>query len=383
VLIAEPALPPGTLAAIRQPFEAFGGVAVDAPVLQPLSLLLDLAGEAMRSRLFVVQSESAEEQALRPDFTIPLVQSHIASGAAAGRYVYQGKVFLAPDLAAADGPAQPSEFLQIGAELFGAGADPGADDARIAALAWNAAVAGGRGDLSLHLGDPGLFRGFLRALDVAPPAALRLERALRNTRALAVELGREPGAADARHARLADLLAGLSETESAALLEEVWRMSGIQPVGGRSAADIVHRLTARAADARAPKLAPAEVERIESFLAVSGQPAAVLDEIGRLAGPAAGPALIPLLDGWRRRLDAMVGHGTPVDALHLATAFVRPFDYYDGMLFEVRSAALGADQPVAAGGRYDTLPSRFGGAPGAVGCMVRPGRAAAPAQGVA
>jgi ATP phosphoribosyltransferase regulatory subunit len=386
VLIAEPALPSGTLAAIRQPFETFGGVAVDAPVLQPLSLLLDLAGEAMRSRLFVVQSENAEEQALRPDFTIPVVQSHIASGAPAGRYVYEGKVFLAPDMAASADTAQPSEFLQIGAELFGAGADlgedPGTDDARIAALAWNAAVAGGRGDLSLHLGDPGLFRGFLRALDVAPPAALRLERALRNTRALAVELGREPGAADARHARLADLLAGLSESEAAALLEEVWRMSGIQPVGGRSAADIVHRLTTRAADARAPRLTPAEVERIEGFLAISGSPGAVLDEIARLAGPAA-PTLAPLLDGWRRRLDGLVAHGAPADAMRLATAFVRPFDYYDGMLFEVRSAALGADQPVAAGGRYDTLPSRFGGTPGAVGCMVRPGRAAAGVGGAA
>jgi len=51
--------------------------------------------------------------------------------------------------------------------------------------------------------------------------------------------------------------------------------------------------------------------------------------------------------------------------------------YYDGVLFEVRSAALGPDQPVAAGGRYDALPQRLGARvkTGAVGCMVRPGRA--------
>ncbi len=41
-----------------------------------------------------------------------------------------------------------------------------------------------------------------------------------------------------------------------------------------------------------------------------------------------------------------------------STAFVRPFGYYDGVLFEVRSAALGDDAPVAAGGRYDGLPAR-------------------------
>ena len=372
MLISEQALAPAQLDPIRAPFAAFGGTRVDAPVLQPLSLLLDLAGEGLRARLFVVQSEGAEEQALRPDFTIPVVQSHIASGAAAGRYVYEGKAFLAPER----GAQQPSEFLQIGAELFGAGSDPYADDARIAALAWTAAVAGGRDDLSLHLGDPGLFSGFLRALGVAAQAALRLKRALRSPRALAAELGSEAALDDRRHARLADLLSGLSEDDAAALLAEVWRMSGIQPVGGRSAADIVHRLTARAEAARAPGLTPSEVARIETFLSLSGRPEAVLDDIARLAGPAAG-SLAPLLDGWRRRLAALVAQGAPEGALTLATAFVRPFGYYDGMLFEVRSAALGADQPVAAGGRYDALPSLFGGAPGAVGCMVRPGRAAA------
>ena len=372
MLIAEPALSAEQLAAIRAPFTAFGGVRVDAPVLQPLSLRLDLAGEGLRARLFVVQSESADEQALRPDFTIPVVQSHIASGAGTGRYVYEGKAFLAPER----GDRQASEFLQIGAELFGAGTDPYADDARIAALAWTAAAAGGRSDLSLLLGDPGLFRGFLQALDVAPTAALRLERALSSPRALALALGREPAADDSRHARLADLLSGLSETEATDLLEEVWRMSGIQPVGGRSAAEIVHRLTARAEAARAPGLTPSEVSRIESFLTIAGPPQTALDEIAGLAGPS-GSAVTPLLDGWRRRLAALADAGVPVGAVTLATAFVRPFGYYDGMLFEVRSAALGAEQPVAAGGRYDALPARFGGARGAVGCMVRPGRAVA------
>ena len=63
--------------------------------------------------------------------------------------------------------------------------------------------------------------------------------------------------------------------------------------------------------------------------------------------------------------------------MRFATAFGRDFGYYDGMLFEVRSAALPEDQPVAAGGRYDGLPARLGarGATGAVGCMVRPARA--------
>ena len=64
--------------------------------------------------------------------------------------------------------------------------------------------------------------------------------------------------------------------------------------------------------------------------------------------------------------------------MRLSTAFGRAFGYYDGFLFEVHSDALTADQPVAAGGRYDSLLQRLGGAAGAggaVGCIVRPGRA--------
>ena len=63
--------------------------------------------------------------------------------------------------------------------------------------------------------------------------------------------------------------------------------------------------------------------------------------------------------------------------MRFSASFGRAFGYYDGMLFEVRSAALPDDQPVAAGGRYDSLPARLGArvATGAVGCMVRPARA--------
>ena len=78
----------------------------------------------------------------------------------------------------------------------------------------------------------------------------------------------------------------------------------------------------------------------------------------------------------------MVAQGVPEDRLLLAAAFGRAFGYYDGYLFEVRSAALGEDAPVAAGGRYDGLlarlnPQALGAASttGAVGCMVRPARA--------
>ncbi|MGZ3315459.1 MAG: ATP phosphoribosyltransferase regulatory subunit, partial [Caulobacteraceae bacterium] len=61
MIALEPAVPPEALEAIRTPFLEKGASGVDVPVMQPLALLLDLAGEAMRARLFVVQADGIDE----------------------------------------------------------------------------------------------------------------------------------------------------------------------------------------------------------------------------------------------------------------------------------------------------------------------------------
>jgi ATP phosphoribosyltransferase regulatory subunit len=369
----EPPIPPEAMAAIRAPFIALGAVRIDTPVMQPLGLLLDLAGEAMRSRLFVIQGEAGAETCLRADFTIPVVREHIAAGSPSRRYVYEGKAFrVAPR-----GSDHPEEFLQIGLEAFGGGQSPEAD-AEVAALAWRAVAVGGRSDLNMVLGDVSLFSAFIDALGLADALAARLKRTFSHPRALRAELARARAeAVPARQGdRLSGLIAGLPEAEACAVLEELWALAGIQPVGGRSAGEIVHRLVERAGAAAAPRLSAAESELVERYLAVADHPRRALDQIRALGRADTG--LDAALDGWSRRLDALAAAGVPEERLSLAAGFIRAFGYYDGFLFEIRSAALGEDTPVAGGGRYDGLPTRLGGAApaaGAVGCMVRPARA--------
>ena len=371
MITLEPPVPESALAAMRAPFLEQGATALETPVLQPLAMLLDLAGEAMRPRLFVVQADGIDEACLRPDFTIPVARTHIEGGARSGRYLYEGKAFrVAPQ-----GSGRAEEFLQIGVESFGLG-DAAKADAAMAGLAWRAGAAGGRDDLTLEMGDISLFRLFLEALGLARPVVVRLDRAFRRPRGLAAELERaqSPAPATAQSSRLAALLAGLPETEAAQALEELWALAGVQPVGGRAPSEIVHRLAEQAEAAKAPALAAADADRIRAFLAVSGPPAEVLAAIARLAK---GPGLDKALEAWSERLQAMIQAGAPEARMRLATAFGRAFGYYDGFLFEVRSAALDAERPVAAGGRYDGLMMRLGARArtGAVGCMVRPWRA--------
>jgi ATP phosphoribosyltransferase regulatory subunit len=348
---------------------------LDAPVLQPLGLLLDLAGETLRERLFVVQTpDGGPEQCLRPDFTIPALRAHISSGRNEGRYFYSGHAFrVAPA-----GSTRAEEFPQFGLEAFEHG-DPARADAEMATLAWRSACAGGRDDLTLVLGDVGLFANVVDALDLAPPLSARLKRAFSSPRRLHAELNAavNGGGETSRGGDgLARLLAQLPEPEAVIVLEEIWALAGIEPVGGRSAAEIVHRLVERTALARAGRLTPDQADLFRAFLRISGEPDAALEAVSRLAG-AASDKLSTAREEWARRVEVMVGAGVPSDRLRFSAAFGRAFGYYDGMVFEVRSAALGDEQPVAAGGRYDSLPARLGASvpTGSIGCMVRPGRA--------
>lgn len=371
----EPTVPPKVLAAIRAPFTGLGATAIDAPVIQPLNQLLDLAGEAMRARLFIVQGEGGAEACLRPDFTIPVARAHGASGAASGRYVYEGKAFrVAPK-----GTDRAEEFLQIGIEAFEA-RDPVGADVEVAAVAWHASLAGGRTDLSMRLGDVALFSAFIGAMALPEALAARLDRAFTRPRVLRAELARAQAGEQAPRAgdRLAGLLAGLPEAEASAVLEEFWGLAGIQPVGGRSAAEIVHRLSERAEAASAPRLSAAQADLITRFLAIDDQPQRALDQVAALAREGGASLDVPL-KAWQARLDGLMAAGIAPERMSLSTAFGRAFGYYDGVLFEVTSAALGAEHPVAGGGRYDALLARLGAkvdpSVGAVGCMVRPWRA--------
>ena len=372
MITLEPAVPPKALDAIRAPFLVKGAETVDVPVMQPLALLLDLAGEAMRARLFVVQADGIDEACLRPDFTIPVVSAHLATGRATGRYLYEGKAFqVAP-------PASPraEEFLQVGLESLG---EPGprSADAEALVLAWRAAVAGGRQDLKARMGDIGLFAGFVDGLGLDPTTAARLKRAFLRPGKMQAELARAQCADEPSREgdRVAELLAGLPEAQAAAALEELWTLAGIEPVGGRSAAEIVHRLAERAKSRAAPRLSSAQADLITRFLAIEGRPRAALDQAAAVAREA-NVALDGLLAEWGERLAALAEAGVPDDVLTLATGFGRPFGYYDGFLFQVWSEALGPDEAVAAGGRYDSLLKRMGGTgASAVGAMVRPGRA--------
>jgi ATP phosphoribosyltransferase regulatory subunit len=347
----ERSIPTSALDAIRAPFLAAGAVPTDAPVLQPLGLLLDLAGEAMRSRLFVVSGDGGEEACLRPDFTVAIARQHLAAGPLRAAISMKARRSASPR-AAATGPRSSCRSASRPSRP----ATPVAADAEIAALAWAARrPAGARTCPDAGRRRP--VRAFVDSLGLTPPLAARLKRAFTRPRQLKAEL--EGGVEADRRTEPDRRAAG--------------RPARGRGLGGAAGAVVPggHR-AGRRPPSRRDRPSPGRARR------------------GRQAGPVVRPGRRgPGLPGGQRpsgrgpgrhrrpgrpqargagrgpgRLAPALGrHGRarrargPHDPGRL---FGRAFGYYDGFLFEVRSAALGDERPVAAGGRYDGLPARLG-----------------------
>jgi ATP phosphoribosyltransferase regulatory subunit len=146
-------------------------------------------------------------------------------------------------------------------------------------------------------------------------------------------------------------------------------------VGGRGPAEIAARLVRKAEAANAPALTEAQADAVRAFMAIDDAPAYAFAKMRELSGRK-DAALKAALSGWETRLLELT-RTVPADRTRFTPALGHAFDYYDGLTFEVRSAAVGPERAVAVGGRYDGLLARLGGrgAARAVGCMVRPWRA--------
>lgn len=110
-------------------FAAAGATQIETDILVPAETLLDLYGEDIRARAFVTPDPLRGEMMLRPDFTLPVVQAHLAGGPTPARYTYAGEVFRRQEV----DPSRPPEYLQVGYEVLGAD-NPAAADAEVFAL---------------------------------------------------------------------------------------------------------------------------------------------------------------------------------------------------------------------------------------------------------
>jgi ATP phosphoribosyltransferase regulatory subunit len=344
---------------------------LEPPILQPASVFLDLSGEDIRGRLFLTSDGDGTELCLRPDYTIPVARSYLASNDAGheAAYSYLGPVFRSR-------PGASGEFVQAGLESFGR-ADAPAADAEILAVAIEAASAAGHGALDIEIGDVGLFARLLEALALPPLWLRRLRRGFAQGHGLDAILAASEARSGADHSGVLAALAGIDRTDARALVEDVLSIAGIASVGGRSAGEIAERFLEQAAERTGAGLAGEQREVLTRFLAVAGDPDGAAAAMRRIADEAT-LDLGEALDLFDARTGFLAARGVDVTSLRFAARFGRHLDYYTGFVFEAREAGRLGAQPLIGGGRYDGLLRTLGAARGipAVGAALWVGRLA-------
>lgn len=357
----------GALATLGRIYAAAGHAPVAVPHLYLGETLLDLYGEDLRARAFLIHDpERDNELALRPDFTVPVALAHGAGGwERQAAYSYRGPVFRRQE----PGLGRPVEYYQAGVERFG-DPDPVAADAAVFALLWHGLAALGVTPAAT-VGDLSIPFALLDALDM--PAARRA--ALRRHfwrparfQALIARASGPPAPTPGRRA-LIEAAAGPSPAAAVAGLS----LAAGEPVGGRDASEIVARAHRLVAEANEPPMPGADARLIAEVLAVSGpapEAAGRLSRIARAAGVGIGTAI----DRFEARLAALEAEGITTADLAFDAAFGRNLEYYDGFVFELRAPGGAAHPPLAGGGRYDAMTARLGAARPvpAVGGMIRP-----------
>ncbi len=343
---------------IMQVFIKAGHEAVSPAIIQPAGVFLDVIGESLRARTYVFTDPDGAELCLRPDLTVPTCRLHIERNGdptAKGRYCYNGPAFrFQPVGADAD---HPREFRQAGIESIGV-AEREKADAQTVALILDALRSAGLKNFKLRIGDLGLFRALIKAIDMPDRWRQYLTHLFWRPDAFRAELqrlARPPE--ESLKAIPAELRAAIVPSDAArserALLDYL-SANGIEVIGTRTAAEIASNLMWRLADAKSDPLPPETVALIERYLAISGPAKAAgacLKDLLRERGA----AMSPVIDAYHRRLQFMADMGVDVVHADFSAEFGRQLEYYTGFVFEVIAPGLGSASPLAGGGRYDDL----------------------------
>ena len=344
--------------ALMAVFIMAGHEAVAPAMLQPADFYLDAVGETLRARTYVFTDANGDELCLRPDLTVPTCRLHLERNGEAketARYCYNGPIFRFQP-AGADA-VHPREFRQAGIETIGGG-DPEIAEVETLSLVLAALNQAGLEHAKLRLGDLGLFRALLEAIEMPKRWRDRLLHRFWRPAAFHAELKRlatDPALLVPKVPKtlLESLDPGKPEAAEVAVMRHLEK-EGIDLIGTRSAADIADSLIGVAADLKAKPLAPATVSLIERYLRIAG-PASEAETQVRALVKEGRLSIGKALERFDRRLALIANAGIALEEAEFAAEFGRNLEYYTGFVFELWTPGLGTQSPVAGGGRYDEL----------------------------
>ncbi|MDB5555373.1 MAG: phosphoribosyltransferase, regulatory subunit [Rhizobium sp.] len=333
-------------------FETLKTERVDTPVIQPAAPFLNMAGEDLRRRIFMTESETGESLCLRPEFTIPVCLRHIETATGTPkRYAYLGEVFRQRREGA-------NEFYQAGIEDLGTEDVASADARAISdALAVLKALLPGRA-LTVTIGDQSVFEAVVAALGLPQGWQRRLIHAFGEAAkldALMERLARSESVTDLGET-VESLLASGDEAALVAHIDGIMEETGYSTNASRSPSDIARRLKEKRVLA-CTSLDAAKLDALREFLSLSVSLKYAPGVLGTFA-ERAGLKLDDAVSRFDARVAALANTGVDLSSITWRAAFGRPLDYYTGLVFEV---TIREDHRVlAGGGRFDRMLTLLG-----------------------
>lgn len=331
-----------------------GALPVETDVLLPAEVLLDLYGEDIRGRAYVTSDTVHGEMMLRPDFTVPVVQTHMNDGAEPARYTYAGEVFRKQETHT----ERASEYMQVGYEVFDRN-NPADADAEVFALFSDILAPLG---LRAATGDIGILVAAVKGLRTSEPRRRALLRHIWRPRRFRALMTRySASGTELRKQNLARVEANLADVDAPF-------------VGLRTQSEIDARIAALRADAAEPPISGSEMELLDDILSLKETAPNVLSALRDIAVDM--PAISEAVARLSARCDALSQRGVDVDNLDFETSYGRTsMEYYDGFVFGFYCESRPDLPPIATGGRYDALTAVLGQGKSipAVGGVMRPG----------
>ncbi len=338
-------------------FTRYGYQRLELPLIQPAELFLTRAGDQVINRLLTF-THHGKLLALRPEFTASAARAYVMlhDADAVVRWWFAGDVFTENSM----GGAEPEQEHSIGAELIGQSGAPA--DAEILMLA--AAGLPDDAHWTINIGHIGVIRRVIAdsALD------LRTQRFILNHlpdlseggrgKAYVIEqlhtlLGVEP-IEQAAHPQDEQTL-GNTEQMLAVLLDATERGSAM---GGRTRHDIARRLLRKRQRAAEWQQVLALLDLLEQIAALHGDASTVIPALRALLIQSQHEAALVSLNEWQAALELFDHGDLPQITVTLHPLLSRNWDYYTGLVFELRAAD---GRIVGGGGRYDDLTRLVGG----------------------
>jgi ATP phosphoribosyltransferase regulatory subunit len=316
----------------------------DVPYIERADLFSTKGGDRVIEHLLTFEYGNAE-YALRPEFTASAAREFASAGQPVVRWQFTGPVF--EDRAGAG--HHTFERHSAGIELLGMSGPLG--DSEVIGLAASGLIAQGINDFQIVIGHAGLTRALIERYTAEPqlvqfllsqrgalsdPAQGRgvVEDALhrflnvRKNGGHTAEIGEEAG--------LSDLLASVTLRTST--------------LGGRTRDDIARRLLRKQRRTDEVEQIARAVDALQAWVTLNGATSVVLPQIYQFAEDE--PAFAKITAELRTTLDLLESFGVASDSIILQPDLNRIWDYYSGIVFELRTPD---GQSLGGGGRYDGL----------------------------